>query len=210
MTDTPPNVDNHAPRDYRYRMSLPAYITYAPPIAQLIEEGGPERLISDLADGQTLRDIAGRIGCTRGVLTRYIAQLPPAIQQAIRQADLEGATAMAEEARQIADETAEDVRTMTKPMYVKDYGHVADLVDAGVILAAEKERIRVRQWMAERKDKDAWGLKPTTELTVNLSTIHLDALRQRSRHAAVGQAEPVVVIDAPTEPALPVDLSEFL
>lgn len=178
---------------------LPDFLTNPPPIARLLAEGGPDRLADDLRAGLTLRDIADRIGCTRGVLTRWIASLPPDVQVGIRTADQEGATAMVEEAKTIADDTAEDIRGMTKPLF-NDKQFVCDVVDPQAILAAEKERIRVRQWMAERKDKDAWGVRPTTEVNMNFNSVFLDVLRKRNTR----QTEPIAVIDSSD------DVSAFL
>jgi hypothetical protein len=178
---------------------LPDFITLPIPMARLMAEGGVPRLCDDLAAGQTLKDIATRIGATRGALVRFIATLPADQQAAVREADAQGSTAMVEEAKTIADDTAADIRQMTKPMYVNNE-FVCDLVDAQAILAAEKERIRVRQWMAERKDKETWGGKAQTEITVNLASIHLDVLRKR----ASGATTPIAVIEPPA------DVSAFL
>ncbi len=175
---------------------LPSFVANPPAIAKLMDDGGPQIIQDGLRAGQTLTDIARRYGGTRGALTRYIASLPPDMQQAIRQADAEGMSALVEANLTIADSLAEEMRTMTKPMYVKDHGHVADLVDTAAIVAADKERIRVREFMAERKDRETWGGKAGTEVTVNLNAIHLDVLRQRTSRPTEVQPAQVTEISA--------------
>lgn len=190
---------------------LPDFVTQPPGIARLLQDGGVPRLIDDLAGGLTFSDVAKRLGMTRGTLRKWVASLPHDTQQAILAADGQGASAMVEESKQIADDTAADIRQMTKPMYV-DGQYVTDLVDANAILAAEKVRIHVRQWMAERKDKETWGAKSQNDITINLSAVHLDVLRRRNS----GQPSPYArEVDAPAtltisdSASLP-DVSDFL
>jgi hypothetical protein len=182
---------------------LPDFLTHPPGVVRLLNDGGVARLTDALAAGQTYADVARHYGMTRGALRTWVASLPTDAQAAIHAADTQGASAMVEEAKQIADATATDIRGMTKPMFVEGT-YVTDLVDANAILAAEKERIRVRQWMAERKDKDAWGGKAQTEVTVNLATVHLDVLRRRN----TGQPSPFAAAEIPA--ALVPDVTDFL
>lgn len=176
---------------------LPDFITHPVAIARLLADGGVPRLCDDLAAGQTLKDIATRVGATRGALVRFISTLPPDQQTAIREADSQAPTAMVEEAKQIADDMAEQM-AQPRRIATKDGDVIEVDPPAQAVLAAAKMQIDVRQWMAERKDKESWGGKAQTEITVNLASIHLDVLRKR----AAGQ--PIAVIEAPA------DISGFL
>jgi hypothetical protein len=178
---------------------LPDFITLPIPMARLMAEGGVPRLCDDLAAGQTLKDIATRIGATRGQLVRFIATLPADSQAAIREADSQASTAMVEEAKQIADGMAEEM-AQPRRIATKDGDVIEVDPPAQAVLAAAKMQIDVRQWMAERKDKETWGGKAQTEITVNLASIHLDVLRKR----ASGATTPIAVIEPPA------DVSAFL
>lgn len=190
---------------------LPAFLTHPPGITRLLDDGGVPHLIDALAAGQTFSDVAQQYGMTRGVLRRWIASLPPDVQADIAAADTHGASAMVEESKQIADRTAEDIRQMTKPMYVEGE-YITDLVDANAILAAEKERIRVRQWIAERKDKEAWGPKAQNEVTINLAAVHLDVLRRRNsgQPSRTAQEIPAAIVSDSLPAGDAPDVSDFL
>lgn len=165
-------------------MSLPTFALHPAGIATLIEAGGPGILCEALAAGQTYSDVAKRFGGSRGALMRWISQLPPDVQQQIRDADSQGASALVEETLGIAD-------GMTDKMLQAEKGPLAS-----DIATAEKARITTRQWFAERKDKDNWGPKAQVETVVNIQTIHLDALRH---YHAPKLAQPIAVIEAPIE-----------
>ena len=177
-------------------MSLPTFALHPAGIATLIEAGGPGILCEALAAGQTYSDVAKRFGGSRGALMRWINQLPPDVQQQIRDADTQGASALVEDTLTIADYAAQEIRTDVVREESQDGDLRERVKDAPLLFAAEKERIRVRQWFAERKDKDHWGQKAQVETVVNIQTIHLDALRH---YHAPKLAQPIAVIEAPIE-----------
>lgn len=180
---------------------LPDFITHPPAIARLLAEGGTARLCDDLAAGQTLHAIASRIGTTRGVLVRYISTVAPEDQAAIRAADAQGVAAMVEESKDIADDMADEMRR-PRTVITKD-GTPAEIEPpAQAVLTAAKMQIDVRQWIAERKDKENWGGKANTEITVNLANIHLDVLRKRTSQPS----QPIAVLESVT----PLTLDNFL
>jgi hypothetical protein len=172
-------------------MTLPSFIAHPVAISRLVDDGGAQRLVDALAAGETLSTLAKHYGCTRGAITRFIASLSPAEQTAIEEANRDGTSALAEQTIAIADAAALEMRTLTKPMYVEGE-YITDLVDAGAILKAETERIKTRQWFAERKNAEMWGGKVNTAVQVNIGSIYLDALRHRN----TTQAE-IAVVEAP-------------
>ena len=166
---------------------LPAFALHSTAMTTLIEAGGNDYLLTALHTGQTYRDIAAGLGITRRTILAWIRQQSDDVQAELDAATLTGVAAMMEDTVAIADNAANEVRSM-------------DGIEAPVILAAEKTRIAVRQHYAERKDKENWGPRPTTEITITQNTLHLDALRRCYDPA---YERPVAVVPDSAQPAIP-------
>lgn len=68
------------------------------------------------------------------------------------------------------------------------------VVDSATVQTAQVARLRsdYRRWLAERLDPDMWDRRADSEgATVNIGTLHLDALRQAPAIAAQGDAQRV-------------------
>lgn len=182
---------------------LPAFVTTHPAILQLQELGGVLYVVEQFHAGRTLADIARALGTNAGPLRRWIQALPPEERATVERAKQEGADGLVDEAKQIADALADEVRALTKPMYVEGQ-FVTDLVDVNAIVAADKECIRVRHWMAERLNREQWGPRSQTDVVVNFGGVYLDALR---RFNSEPQPAPPIEVQTPvvTAPASALD-----
>lgn len=115
-----------------------------------------------LESGQTFQDLAQDIAVaigkplSRSMVSTYVNSLPDAPQR-ITQARAAGAHAHADKALELAD--------TVKPQ--------ADEI------AKVNTQIRLRQWLAEKQNKEAYGQSSKVEVTHTLNTLHLDALRAR-------------------------------
>lgn len=185
---------------------LPTFLTSSPAGVAILDAGGVSFLLEQLQDGKTYRDIGKQLGFSRTAITNWVASQPPAIRDQIAQADKDGASAWVDETVQIADDLATEVRTFRKPMYSRSGELLAELHPVGEIIAADKERIAVRQWAAERKDRERWGGRSAAEVTVNLNTVYLDVLRKVNSQPPPSLQE----IPAPPQPPREETLDELL
>lgn len=125
-------------------------------------EAGDEALRM-LAEGELMGRICEKLGVSKLALLTWLGAAERAAE--VNRARASGAAALVEEAQRIADgelpvidpETLEAVRDTNR----------------------DKLRVNVRQWVAERVDRQAWG-QQQQQLTINLNGLHLDALRARS------------------------------
>ena len=195
---------------------LPSYVGNSLAVATLIEAGGAEYLLTALHTGQTYRDIAAGLGITRRSITTWLVSQSDDVIAELTAANTAGIAAMMEDTVAIADDIAGEIRAMEIPVIDRATGLVVDHipVEPSVLLAAEKTRIAVRQHYAERKDKENWGPRPTTEITITQNTLHLDALRRCydpayerpvavvPEHSTVASLGSPTVLDS-TQPAIP-------
>ncbi len=129
------------------------------------------RVIEMLGEGKQLARICYETKIGKAALLEWLDSDPERAALASR-ARARAATALVEEAREIADEV--------------DADHPGELNKA-------KLRIGVRQWTAERWNRQAYGAPSAqANVTINLGSMHLDALRSRT----VGPAEePQGIVD---------------
>lgn len=132
------------------------------------DHGGFDAIVAKLHNGEPQAHIARQFGLTRADLRKWARHLPPEQSVELDEAERLGATAMMEDTIAIADTTAEKVEwdEASKP---------ADLIKASA------QRIGVRQFYAERRDKDKWSPRATTEVNLSFGSIFIDALRRRTR-----------------------------
>lgn len=157
----------------------------------IADNGGAESVIKQLANGTPQSVIAKRIGLTRAELRRWIRSQPPTIIADISDAEKEGVSAMMDDTITIADDVADKIEW-------DDASKPSDLVKAASV------RIGVRQYMAERIDKEKWSPKASTEVNVSFNAVFIDALRRRTSPS--GQPDPALEV----QPAREETLEDFL
>ncbi len=163
------------------------------------ERGGLPEILHRLGNGEPQSKVANAFGMTRADIRRYVRSLPPAQLAELQDAENEGAAKMMEDTIIIADETAEKIEwdEASKP---------ADIIKASA------QRIGVRQFYAERIDKEKWSPKATTEVNLSFGGVFIDALRRRTSPTQPDSTKEIPadfefapVADAPTE-----TLADFL
>jgi AraC-like DNA-binding protein len=133
-------------------------------LAEIDTRGGPEYVRDYIAAGGTILDLANELGCSRTYLSRHLnaqEEYRPMIAEGRR----EQADALAEEALQIADALADPDAPLTRER-----------------IAAAKERIDVRKWLATVNHPERYQVnRPGTAVTININELHLEALKSRGR-----------------------------
>ncbi len=115
-----------------------------------------------LAGGQTIQELAQDMSCpdgpsfSRTLLGTYVNTLPDAAQR-LTEARAQAAHAHTDKALELADNV--------KPQPDE--------------IAKVNTQIRLRQWLAEKQNREAYGQTSKVEVTHTLNTLHLDALRAR-------------------------------
>ena len=111
---------------------------------------------ADISDGRPLHQVAERAGVSRFTLAEWLDS--PDREQLYKRARAKSATVLAESTIQIADNGA---------------------AESAPDPARDKLRIQARQWLAARWDRHQYGDRQDTGVTINVQSLHLDALRRR-------------------------------
>jgi hypothetical protein len=172
---------------------VPAYISAPVRVVQtarvIDQAGGLDFVLEKLHGGDTLSRLARTLRLSAGDIRRWANALPPAEQQQIQMAEESGASTLAEQTIDILDVAAERV---------EDH----EDVKASDILNAAEKRANARRWYAERRHKEMWSPKATTEVNVSFGAIFIDALRRRTVPSAAASAA-LVEIQPPAQPETP-------
>lgn len=122
--------------------------------------GGLEFVLDRVADGESLRRVADRIGCSRAYVEKWL-RADPERYAAWREAKRIGAGAKFDEAEEIIDDAAGAL----SPVQVQ----------------AATARAKHKVYMAGVMDREEYGENPKSQVNVNISAgeLHLDALRAR-------------------------------
>ena len=124
--------------------------------AKIRSVGGEAFIFAEVLSGRTLKDIAESLGISRPILSAWCNA--PTRRDAYVRARREAAGSLVEEGLAIADSARDP----------------ADVPSA-------KLRSDFRKWMAARMNSDAWGEQRGAAVTVEITALHLDALRQSGR-----------------------------
>ena len=119
--------------------------------------GDTEALISKIAH-DTIKDVAASAGVGITALLRWIDADTDRTAAYIR--------ARAAKASILADET----------ILIADNGAAESAADP----ARDKLRIQARQWLAARWDRQQYGDRQDSTVSINVQSLHLDAFRRRS------------------------------
>jgi hypothetical protein len=116
----------------------------------LLEELPDEMIVSMLEDGKSQTQICYELGIGRRALEQWIDDNDPNI---IARARAKAADKLAVETLDIADGM--------------DIDHAQ----------RDVQRIRTRQWLAERWDQKTYGLQKQAQVTINMQDLRINALR---------------------------------
>jgi hypothetical protein len=125
---------------------------------ELLEELPDDMIVSMFEAGKSQTMISYELGIGRKALEQWIEDTDPTI---IARARAKAADKLAVETMTIADSMAD-----SNPQ-------------------RDVQRIRTRQWLAERWDQKTYGLQKANQLNINIGSMRMDALR----HAEVIEAE---------------------
>lgn len=135
-----------------------------------------------VADGTPLRRIAENNAIGLWALATWLED--PARIESYKRARARAASRLAEQTIEIADGPEKAAVTgATDAPAESDVGR-------------DKLRIQSRQWLASRWDRETYGEQKGPQVTINLATLHLDALRRKP-----------ITIDAQPDRTAPVDQS---
>lgn len=117
--------------------------------------GDWDYILDQVANRSSLSDIATHFRVSRRSLTDWI-EADDERHAAYKRARIGAAGLLAEQVIEYADSSTPETA------------------------AADKLKIQARQWLASRWDRDTYGESKAPQVQINLATLHLDALRQRS------------------------------
>lgn len=132
--------------------------------AEIEARGGAEWLADYVAGGGTVLSLSEELGCSRTYLSRHL-NAEPKYKAALEEARAELADQYAEEALSIADGLGD-----------------GETVASRERIMVAKERIDVRKWLAAVNSPRYQTARNGAQVNVNLniSQLHLDALRKRN------------------------------
>lgn len=137
-------------------------------LAEVAHKGGADWLFDQIASGITVAKIAKDYGCTRSYVSRALNSIPE-YAEALSGARNEAADALVEEGLEMVDGLSGKSSTSE--------------------IAATREKVYWRKFMAGSLNQDRYGLKPQTSVTISIGDMHLDALRKVNVEIAALDAE---------------------
>ena len=132
------------------------------------KQGGAEYIFDQVASGKTMTQLASDYGCSRQYFSTSINSIP------------EYASVLAKAKQEAADALVEEGLGMV------------DALDGGSTtqeIAATREKVQWRKFMAGSYNQERYGSRPQTNVTISVSDMHLDALRKVNSDIAAIDAE---------------------
>ena len=124
---------------------------------EIQEKGGADYLFEEIASGNTITKLAKDFGCNRQYLSTTINNIPE-YSQALSKARQEAADALVEQGLTMVDEL--------------------DGGSSSSEIAATREKVQWRKFMAGSYNQERYGNRPQTNVTISVGDMHLDALRK--------------------------------
>jgi len=130
---------------------------------QIQEQGGWPRILERIASGETITEVAQTLKRPDGqwISRNFLSGLlhkDPERSAKLKEAQIEGASAMVDDALLIVDRAPPDRDSVNKA----------------------KTRADVRLKVASLRDRDTWGDRAQVQVNVNVASLHLDSLRTRT------------------------------
>ena len=132
------------------------------------KKGGAEYLAEQIGSGMTMTKLAAQYECSREYFSRSVRDVPE-YNAAITEARRNSADALVEEGLTMVD--ALDGQSTTQE------------------IAATREKVQWRKFMAGSYNQERYGNRPQTNVTISVSDMHLDALRKVNSDIAAIDAE---------------------
>ena len=126
-------------------------------LADIAKQGGADYLFDQLASGKTLTKLAAGYECSREYLSKSIHAIPE-YASAVTKARQAAADALVEEGLDMVDALGGNSSTSE--------------------IAATREKVQWRKFMAGSYNQERYGNRPQTSVTISISDMHLDALRK--------------------------------
>ena len=120
-------------------------------------KGGADWLFDQIASGMTMTKLAEHYGCTRSYVSRAL-NANEEYKRALEQARAEAADALVEEGLHMVDQL--------------------DGSSSSNEIAATREKVNWRKFMAGSYNQNKYGTRPQTNVTLSIGDLHLDALRK--------------------------------
>tara|TARA_R110001606_G_scaffold187422_1_gene335028 strand:+ start:367 stop:867 length:501 start_codon:yes stop_codon:yes gene_type:complete len=130
--------------------------------------GGADYLLEQVGSGMTMTKLAANYGCSREYFSSSVNAVP------------EYSAALIDARRNAADALVEEGLTMVDAL-----GGESTTQE----IAATREKVQWRKFMAGSYNQDRYGNRPQTNVTVSISDMHLDALRKVNSDIAAIDAE---------------------
>jgi len=137
-------------------------------LAEVAKNGGAEYIFDRLSSGTTLTAMAKEFECSREYLRNSLHTVPE-YKTALENAKLTAADALVEQGLEMVD--ALDGGSSTQE------------------IAATREKVQWRKFMAGSYNQERYGNRPQTNVTISVSDMHLDALRKVNADLAQIDAE---------------------
>ena len=137
-------------------------------LTEVAKNGGAEYIFDRLSSGTTLTAMAKEFECSREYLRNSLHTVPE-YKTAMDNAKLTAADALVEEGLEMVD--ALDGGSSTQE------------------IAATREKVQWRKFMAGSYNQERYGNRPQTNVTISVSDMHLDALRKVNADLAQIDAE---------------------
>jgi|TARA_R110000744_G_scaffold72283_1_gene145233 hypothetical protein len=151
-------------------------------LSEVQDRGGADYLFEQIASGKTLTQLAQEYGCSRQYFSTSINSIPE-YSNMLAKARGEAADALVEEGLGMVDRL--------------------DGLSTTSEIAATREKVQWRKFMAGSYNQERYGNKPQTNVNISVGDMHLDALRKiNSDLAAIhkeDQAREKKTIDADYE-----------
>ena len=129
------------------------------------DNGGPDYLYDLIASGETITKVAESYGCTRSYVSRALNSIPE-YKKVLEQARIDAADALVEEGKDMVDQLGANSTTNE--------------------IAATREKVNFRKFMAGSLNQNKYGTRPQNNVTISIGDMHLDALRKvNSQMAAI-------------------------
>ena len=137
-------------------------------LAEVAKNGGAEYIFDRLSSGTTVTTMAKEFECSREYLRNSLHTVPE-YKAAMENAKLTAADALVEQGLEMVD--ALDGGSSTQE------------------IAATREKVQWRKFMAGSYNQERYGNRPQTNVTISVSDMHLDALRKVNADLAQIDAE---------------------
>tara|TARA_R110001592_G_scaffold168993_3_gene405404 strand:+ start:8630 stop:9133 length:504 start_codon:yes stop_codon:yes gene_type:complete len=137
-------------------------------LGEIKSKGGADFLFEEVASGKTMTKLAEEYGCSRAYFSTSVNQIP------------EYASALAKAKRESADALVEEGLGMVDAL---------DGSSTTSEIAATREKVQWRKFMAGSYNQDRYGNRPQTNVTISVADMHLDALRKVNSEIAAIDAE---------------------